>query len=130
MLTSIDSAYTDQLRIDLDKFLRILEIEIEDLGRHIELLTGAYDDPSPTAVTDRVRQSNLAVLRNEKRGFALLARIIDDIDVGAYETLDQLTDALKHDFEAQLKEAGLARAAYLFAERKIDKVARYIQGGM
>ena len=90
----------------------------------------AYDGRSPYAISDRVRQENLAVLANEKSGFKLLSGVLDGVDVAAYETLDELTDSLKKSFERKIEEAGLARAAYLFAERKIEKVARYIQGSM
>jgi hypothetical protein len=130
MTASIDSACMDVLRMDLDKFVKILRIELEHLGDHILLLMNAYHDRGPANLTDRVRQENLAVLTNEKTGVRLLVDVLDSVDVTAYETLDELTNSLKQSFERKLEEAGVARAAYLFAERKIAKVARYIQGSM
>ncbi len=116
--------------MDLDRFLKILAIEVEHLGEHIRLMMKAYDDETADDVTDRVRQENLVVLAKEKSGFKHLVKLLGSIDVTAYETVDQLTEDLKQAFAAKLDEAGLARAAYLFAERKIEKVARYIKNSM
>ena len=133
MTLPIDKACMEVLRIDLERFIKILRIELEHLERHILLLIDAYQDPhrsDGSAFTEHVRQGNLAVLQNERCGFKIFSEVLDRFDVADFETLEDLTDALKSAFEARLKEAGLARASYLFAVRKIEKVARYVQGSM
>ena len=132
MKNAIEQTCLKVLKIDLEKFLKILRVELEYLDSSVKLLMDAYQQTSSheSDLSEHVRQENIAVLKNETFGFKLFFTLLDAVDLNDYETLEELSDSLKVTFEKKLKEAGLARAAYLFAERKIEKVTRYILGSM
>lgn len=109
------------------KFLKVLRVELEDLHEDIELLIAdTMQRFRAHSITEHVCFENIAVLRSEEYGIRHFVEIVDATDPEAFETLDVLSAHLKQAFEQEIERAGLARAATILAERKIDKVAQYV----
>jgi hypothetical protein len=109
------------------KFLKILKVELEDLQGHLDLLESDYQSMlAERRTTEHVARENAAVFENEKRCLSHFAEIVGQTDMNAFVGLDALVDHLKRRFVAEVESCGYARAAYVFAERKMQKVARYV----
>lgn len=112
----------------LEKYLKILKIELQDLENHIEVLLEDYHSrEQKREVTEHVSLANTAVLRNEKSCIRHFINILDTIDLAEYANLDELVLEIENRFETGIRLAGRARAAYIFAQRKIHKVAQYME---
>lgn len=111
------------------KFIKILNVELEDLESHIDLLE---DDSrgmrERRQSTEHVTRENMAVFENEKRCLRHFATTVAQTDPEEYGTLDELIAHLKERLLAEVHECGYVHAAYVFAERKMEKVARYVTG--
>jgi hypothetical protein len=111
------------------KFIKILKAELEDLEGHLDLLEADYQSMlAERRTTEHVARENAAVFENEKRCLSHFVEIVAKTDVKAFAGLDALADHLKRRFVEEVETCGYARAAYVFAERKIDKVVRYVAG--
>lgn len=111
----------------IEKYLKILRIELEDLDRHIErLVIENQDRLKRREVTEYVCLENVAVLRSEEFGIRHFINIVDRTDPDSFDGLDALLTHLREAFASEIERAGLAPAACRFAERKISKVHRYI----
>ena len=112
----------------ITKFLKVLRIELEDLHDDIELLVEdtmqRFKDHN---ITEHVCYENIAVLRSEEFGIKHFIEIIDATDPAAFDSIDAVAGHLKQAFEAEIRRSGLARAAYILAERKIERVSRYVE---
>jgi hypothetical protein len=109
------------------KFVKILQIELDDLGDHIDGLARVYECRAASReVSERVCRENVAVLQNERRAIRHFEDVLRKVDPEACETVEALAADLKFRFQEVLRCAGLARAAYLFAARKIDRLLIYV----
>jgi hypothetical protein len=110
------------------KFLRILRIELEDLDEHLHDLIGAYQAKYDSREeTEHVCLENMATLRNEECGVHHFLHLLDRFDPDAVADLDTLKTALRTQFRDAVRAAGLAQCACVYADRKIEKVAAYVQ---
>ncbi len=116
------------LDIDLLRFLQILKVELEHLEAHTRILIDLYHErETRREVTEHVCSENVAVLRNEECGFCHFVRVLDKLDVTTFASLPALIDAIRTAFEREIQTAGLAHAAFLFADRKLRKVQHYVE---
>lgn len=111
------------------KFLRILRVELEDLEMHADEMVAAYRERLQRhETTEHVYFENVAVLHNETRCLQRYIRILDETNPDEYDDPQQVADALKKRFTHVIDACGMARAAFVFAEHKIDKVLAYVHG--
>ena len=116
------------MKARLRKYVRILSIELEDLADHCEELVSQYRDGYERGeITEHVCFENTAVVMNEGCGIRRFQRIVAELDLDAYTNLGELVADIKERFLAVVSRGDLAPAAYVFAERKVDKVAKYIE---
>ena len=110
-----------------EKYLAILRVELEDLQEDIEeLIAQITQEREEGGLTNYVFMENLALFRNELLGVDAFGRILDQLDPGAFATLDELVEHLKNTFRAKVKDAGLAKAIEVYVERKLEKVRQYV----
>ena len=110
------------------KFVRILQIELEDLIEHLHELIRDYQAKYDSgAETEHVCLENMATLRNEECGVHYFLKLLDTVDVGAFEDLDVLIAGLRERFRKPVQHGGLAPCACVHANREIDKVAAYVR---
>jgi hypothetical protein len=108
-------------------YLSILSIELLDLQTDIEaLIENCTHEKEHGTMTEHVFMSNLTLFRNELLGVNVFGKIVDNTDPGGFPTLDEMIDYLKKRFDHEIRACGLSRAIYYYTERKMDKVARYV----
>jgi len=114
------------VHLDLERFLRILCVELEHLCGHIDQLVDAYHEKQRRReVTEHVCRTNVATLQNEECGCFQFIRIVERLRAADYECLDELVADVRKRFNDVVKHSGVAPAIYLFADKKIRKVERY-----
>lgn len=112
----------------LKKYLGILRLELDDLADHCEELVEQYRNGRYEGkFTEHVMLENIALFKNEECGFRCFVHVLDEIEPENYEALESLVAEIKRRFREILIRGGLAHAAYVFAEKKVDKVAMYIE---
>ncbi|MBN2445060.1 MAG: hypothetical protein JXJ04_27135 [Spirochaetales bacterium] len=111
----------------IPKFLKILQIEMEDLESDIEYLIERLKQRSEKQeITDYVFMQNLAVLKNQICGISSFMKIVDSIDPNDYKDIESFLCDVKARFTARIDEYGLGSGIYTLIQRKIDKVYMYI----
>ena len=110
-----------------EKYLAILRIELEDLHEDIEgLIRHATEERESGHLTNYVFMENLALFKNELLGVDAFDRILDELDLETFATLEEMVAYLKTDFREKVKSVGLAEAIDVLVERKLDKVLHYV----
>ncbi|MDD4736672.1 MAG: hypothetical protein PHP44_11275 [Kiritimatiellae bacterium] len=108
-------------------FLKILEIEFDDLREDIDLLIQhCCDEEQEGLLTEHVFFSNIAIFRNEERGLDQFVAIVRQTDPEAYSDMNALMAYIKEAFAKKIRECGLAPFINGLVERKIEKVIRYV----
>lgn len=114
----------------LEKYVKILEIELGDLEEQIEELVSHYTVPDKQqGRTERVCQENRNVLRSEERGVDSLVKALESLDTSVYSDLDEMVDQLKVQFKKDIKAIGYPMAAFAFAEQRMNVVREYVKAG-
>jgi hypothetical protein len=111
------------MRNIIKNFLMILKVEIEDLAADIELLLAENQRKKEAGtITDYVFLENQALFRHELLGVQSFNRILEQTDPAGFTTLDDLIAFLRDAF----REGGYVRAINICIERKMKKVAGYV----
>ena len=118
------------MKSDCEVFFDRMDAELDDLLEHIAQMEEELHRLRDEHVsTEHVYHENLAVLGNEAccvRGFkASLESLREDPD----DDVEGLATKAREAFKSHINRCGFAPCAYLFADRKLDKVARYIADG-
>ena len=109
-------------------YLAILRIELEDLSTDIErLINECTQGLQKGNISENVFMQNLATFKNELLGVHSFQHIIDGIHTEDYETLDDMIDDIRDQFQHLIRSHGLVRAIQVYVNRKLDKVAQYVQ---
>lgn len=110
------------------KFVRILRVELEDLDDHVQSLVEDYQCKfAAHRETEHVCLENIATLRNEASGIHRFIQVLDALEVGPFEGLDDLVEGVRKLFQDSVRKAGLAPCACVYADRKICKVLQYLR---
>ena len=118
----------DGMRVLMQRFIKILRIEMEDLETDIDdQVAGEQRKVEAHTETERVRLENVAILRNEAFGVHDFMRILDGLDVDDFDDLDHMTAMIRSGFRHEIEKRGLAQAVIGAAEHKIDRVERYVK---
>jgi hypothetical protein len=119
--------FEDMERLTVTKFRKVLRAELEHLIEHIDLLITHYDSlAQERKTTEHVCRENTALFQNERQCFCHFIRILDDLRLAPQARVDAYAEALRCLFRREVKDGGYAKAALVFAERKIDKVRHYV----
>jgi hypothetical protein len=109
------------------KYLKILEIELEDLQSDIELLINEYNARKDRGeITDYVLLENLAVLKNEICAIHAFHEMVEDLEMDSYKNLESFIRDVKDRFKGRIRECSLAEGIEQYVERKLDKVFKYV----
>ena len=111
-------------------FLRMFEIELEDLHRDIELLIDRYtDEHDHEVISNYVFLENIALMNNELFGIDSFIETVRNTDPLLYGSVDQLIDALTAQLRQRCREKGYASSVCVLADRKMKKVHSYLERG-
>lgn len=125
-MSSVEASCRAVLHMDIDRFLKVLNIELEHVERHLQLMVDGYREKQvQREVTEHVCNENIAVLENEVCGLRRFAAIVDRLDPDDYGSIEEVISGIRERFRSAVESSGLAEATYVFANRKITKVARY-----
>ncbi len=117
-----------RVQIDLERFLKILRVELEHLCAHIDLLVENYHEKQRRhEVTEYVCNENVATLQNEECGCYQFIRVVERLKAGDYDNLADVVADVRERFKSVIEQSGVAPATYLFADEKINKVERYVR---
>ena len=111
-----------------DKFMRLLQLEIESLHDEVELILQSLDTRLKNhEITDYVRNENGAILRNELMGLEgiLCARL--DLEDPARASVEEIAEAARVCLKKRMKEHEYVPALYDLVDRRIDKITVYLK---
>ena len=112
----------------ITKYLAIVKIELEDLEEDIiSLIELTEERILNREITNYVGMENETVLRAEFEGIRSVVKSIETFNVSKYNDLQEFIDDLKEQLREKIDHSGFPNAVYLFVERKLKKVARYIR---
>ncbi len=109
-------------------FLKMFEMELEDLHKDIELLIAKYkDEHDHQVISNYVFLENVAVMDNELFGVDSFLEEVRSLDGSGYSDVITLIHDLTRHIEQRCHERGIAMAVAVLAERKMKKVLAYIE---
>lgn len=111
----------------INKYIHILEIELDDLESDLNLLIQTHlQKKENEKITNYVFLENLAVIKNEISGIEQFKQILNEIVPDEYTDLDDFTKDLENRFKACVHRSGFVEAVYSFVEKKMKKVIKYV----
>ncbi len=122
-------AEADLAVIDIDRFLKILRVELVSLCENLELRVRQYRERDQRhEITEHVYLENVAVLQNEECGCQHFLHILDAVRPAAGGSVAAVAAHLRDKYREVIRHSGLAQAALILAEEKIAQVERYVRG--
>ena len=113
----------------LEKYLKVLKIELEDLESDLELMADVYGQREKRdEITDYVYLENVSVLKTEILGINSIVESIDDIPVEQFTSLGEFVEYVDTLFRDRTEHASYPEGVYSLVKRKLEKVKRYIEG--
>ncbi len=119
------------MRQKVKNFIAILNIELDDLIADINFLierTRRRHDKGE--ITNYVFYENQVVFKNELNAINNFKKILARINPEDYNDIPSLMERLRQDFAIAVQKYGYAKAAILYAERKLRKVEKYCCGSV
>ena len=109
-------------------FLEILRIELTDLREDLNILIqNCEEDFCCGKITEHVFLENKTLFQNELLGVEEFSILMNQIDPGKKDNLDEMIRQLKDDFEVIRRANAIAPAVKICIERKILKVSKYVK---
>ena len=111
-----------------NRFIRILEIELDDLKEDIQLLIDECERQHQDGkTTPYVHKSNVAVFRSEEKGMEHFKEALRHLVVDESDDLESLIAKSRLAFRQKIQSCSLAPFIEELVERKMQKVRRYIE---
>ncbi len=111
----------------LEKFLRILKIEIEDIQYDISALIDIYKDREEKGeITEYVFRENIGTLKREIIGVQQVLRSFETLDFERYDNLESMIQDCQKKMEEKLEGSEYEKVLNIIIDRKIEKLTRYI----
>jgi hypothetical protein len=108
-------------------FLKILQIELDDLEQDIHLLIMHFKEEHDTEkLTNYVFLQNVAVMNGELFGVESFRDEISNLDVSLFPDLVTLIDDLKARIMRRIEKQGIPMSVSVMMNRKMEKVRKYI----
>ena len=115
------------MKDEIAKYLSILKIELFDLEEDItELIKLTEERAQKKEITDYVGLGNVSLLSAEFAGIRHVVDSLDKFDTSDYKNLQDFVDELRIILKEKICKSGYPNAVYLFVERKVQKVAGYV----
>lgn len=110
------------------KFIRLLQLEIESMHDEIEILLTSLDRRlADHEITDYVRNENAAVLRNELLGLEDCLRTTFDTEGREDATVDEIASEVRACIRQRIEARGYVPALGELIDRRIEKIAAYFR---
>lgn len=110
------------------KFIRLLQLEVESMHDEIELIMKSLDERlAKHEITEFVRNENCAVLRNELLGLEDFLRTEFGCGERSAVSLDDLAREVRAYLRRRLSEREYVPALYELVSRRIDKIVAYLE---
>ena len=111
----------------IEKFLRILKIEIEDIQHDISSVIDIYEDREEKGeITEYVFRENIGTLKREIIGVQQVLRSFETFDFEQYDDLDAMIQDVRQKMREKLEGAEYEKVLNNIIDRKIEKLTRYI----
>ena len=111
----------------LKNYLRILQIELEDLTEDIDMLIkDCKRKREKGLITNYVCMENVALYENELHALDAFQHILRQSDPQEYGDLEALVSHLKETFLEKARHSGYARVTQILLDRKMEKVRKYV----
>ena len=111
----------------LKNYVRILQIEMEDLTEDIQLLIqDCRRKREKGLITNYVCMENVALYENELHALDAFQHILGQCDPHSFADLDALLSHLKESFLEKASHSGYAKVTNILLDRKMEKLRRYI----
>ncbi|MDC7239510.1 MAG: hypothetical protein PQJ50_04020 [Spirochaetales bacterium] len=108
-------------------FLKVFKMELEEIRTDIALLSKLYlERYESREITQYVQRENRALLEHEIHCLEKLVPELDNFASNEYPDMDSFVNGLKVFLKAYVEEHQYPKAVYLLAERKLQKVEKYI----
>jgi len=108
-------------------FIRILKVELEETRSDIALLMNIYRDRYVSReITHYVQQENEALLEREIHCLEKMVPAIEEFPLDQYKDKESFIMALSDFLKQFVEENQFPLAVFLLAERKLQKVVKYI----
>lgn len=112
----------------MEKFLKILRIEIQDIENDLETLVKLHQTREQKGeITQYVYRVNMSQLMNEINGIRALLKSFDTLSTQNYSSCKEMIMDIDAKIKDYLKDFHYGEALYRFVKRKIDKVAYYLR---
>jgi hypothetical protein len=109
------------------KFIRLLELEIESMHDEVELILQTLDQRlARHEITDYVRNENGAILRNELLGLESFVRESFAPQIEEDACLDDVVRQVRESLRARCSERGYVPALFHLIDRRIEKIRAYL----
>lgn len=117
------------MKNQLRNFIEILKLELDDLQEDIHTLKKICAHKLKDGlITNYVHMENTALYDNELHAIISFRNILTETNTENFDSLDQLMLHLDKNFKSAMKSCGYAEAGHICIERKMLKVAKYVQG--
>ena len=111
----------------VSKFIKILKVELEDLEEDINTLADLTEERrKDNSLSEYVSMENLTILKKEFYGIKDVVQKLEKYKVDPDMQFEEFIDTLKISFRDVIHMADYPDAVYIYVERKINKVAKYI----
>lgn len=111
-----------------DKFVRLLQLEIESLHDEIELIVASLDRRlERREITDYVRNENVAILRNELLGLEDFLRTEFATSDRGELSLDEVVIEVQEYLRRRIADRGYVPALYELVRLRIRKIVDYLR---
>ena len=117
------------MKASKEHFLRLLHMELEDMQEDIEALKRhCAAQREQGQISDYVFRENMAAYDNFAADLVHLMRTFDAVEHEEAADIPALIACLRGRCEAHLADRGLGRGLVTTLARKMQKIARYLEG--
>jgi hypothetical protein len=116
------------MKSHIDKFLRVLRIELEDLELDLVALEESTRQKwEENQISNYVFMENMAILREELTGVHKIINDLTGMDTSHFTEMDGFTEHLIKIIKENINNADLPEGVYRLLQRKILKVRDFIK---
>ena len=110
------------------KYINILRIELKDLEQDIaHLIQKCEKEKQESNLPPYIYLENLALFKNELLGLSVFDQILDDVQPDSFTSLEEMIEYLKKRCHEKIDAHGLAEAVNNYVDRRLQKVAKYVE---
>ncbi len=116
-----------EIRDDIEKYTKILRIELEDLEKDLLMMAEIYHQrEQKREITDYVFLENLTLLQSEISGIDNIIDSLDEIKTEDFSSIQEFAEYISQEFKKRIEDAGFPDSVFELVKRKLIKVSRYI----